>query len=243
MRIGGVCTVGTPRCIGRLATLRWLTARMDRLHRHPERGTTDRAPLDALLDGQWVGTLSTVVDGLPWSVPMLFARDGDRIVLHGSTGAGALRHVAHGAPATFTVSTVDELVVAATTFESSANYRSAVIRGTLTNLEGDDKFAALDAFSDKLVPGRVAEVRPMNKKELAATLAMSLPIEDGQWLYKAREGWSSTNDEADAEPDVWAGLVPVTTTYGPAIPAPWAQDTPVPDSVRALTDQEKRRAD
>lgn len=211
---------------------------MDRLNRMPERGTTDRAPLDALLDSQWIGTLSTVVDGLPWSVPMLFVRDGDRVVLHGSTGAGALRHVAAGAPATFTVATVDELVLAATTFESSANYRSAVIRGTLTNLVGDDKFAALDAFSDKLVPGRVSEVRPMSAKELAATLAMELPITDGGWIFKAREGWPSDNEEAGAEPDVWSGNVPVTTTYGPAACAPWARDLPVPDSVRRLTGED-----
>lgn len=208
---------------------------MDRLNRLPERGTTDRAPLDALLDSQWIGTLSTVVDGLPWAVPMLLARDGDRILLHGSTGAGALRHVAHGAPAAFCVATVDDLVVAATTFESSANYRSAVVRGTLTNLTGDERSSALDAFSGKLLPGRPGEVRPMTKKELAATLVTALPIEDGAWIMKSRDGLPSTNDEAGAEPDVWAGLVPVTTTYGPARPAPWAEATPVPASVRRLT--------
>lgn len=208
---------------------------VDRLHRKPERGTTDRAPLDALLDGQWIGTLSTVVDGLPWAVPMLFARDGDRILLHGSTGAGALRHVAHGAPAAFCVATIDELVVAATTFASSANYRSAVVRGTLTDLTGDEKFSALDVFSDKLLPGRPGEVRPMTTKELAATLVTALPIVDGAWIMKSRDGLPSTNEEAEAEPDVWAGLVPATTTYGPARPAPWAEAAPVPASVRRLT--------
>ena len=78
-----------------------------RLHRHRERGSTDRALLDALLDDVLAGTLSTVVDGRPWVVPLLFARDGDRILLHGSTGAGALRHVADGAPAALAVVAVD----------------------------------------------------------------------------------------------------------------------------------------
>ena len=81
------------------------------LHRHKERGSTERAALDAILDDVLAGTLSTVVDGRPWVVPMLFARDGDRILLHGSTGAGALRHVAAGTPAALAVIAVDALVV------------------------------------------------------------------------------------------------------------------------------------
>lgn len=182
-----------------------------------------------------MGTLSTVVDGLPWVVPMLYARDGDRILLHGSTGAGALRMVAAGAPAAFCVSTVDALVVAATTFNSSANYRSAVIRGTLHDLEGAERSRALEVISDHLIPGRTEEVRAMSAKELAATLTMELPIVDGSWIFKQRDGLPSTNEESEAEPDVWAGIVPMHTGYGPAQAAPWAQDTPVPPSVRRLT--------
>ena len=61
---------------------------VERLGRHAERGRSEREALDALLDEVLAGTLSTVVDGRPWVVPMLFARDGDRVLLHGSTGAG-----------------------------------------------------------------------------------------------------------------------------------------------------------
>ncbi|WP_226343903.1 pyridoxamine 5'-phosphate oxidase family protein [Agilicoccus flavus] len=208
--------------------------RLDHLNRHAERGTTDRDRLDALLDEQWVGTLSTVVDGLPWAVPMLFARDGDRIILHGSTGAGALREVADGAPAAFCVATVDALVVAATTFDSSANYRSAVVRGRLANLTGDEKTRVLDAFSEKLLPGRTSEVRPMTKREMAATLAMALPIEDGAWIMKAREGLPSTNEESGAERDVWTGVVPVRSGYVEPAASPWSTRTEVPASVRRL---------
>ena len=78
-------------------TSTWWDGPVDRLQRFPEQGVTDRAALDALLDSQWVGVLSCVVDGLPLAVPMLYARDGDRLLLHGSTGAGALRQVAAGA--------------------------------------------------------------------------------------------------------------------------------------------------
>lgn len=132
-----------------------MTSPLGALTRKPDRAT-DRAALDELLDEAKVGTLSTVVDGLPWSVPMLFARDGDAIALHGSTGAGALRHVAAGAPVTFTVFAMDGLVIADTLFDHSANYRSAVVRGTLELV--DDARSALEVLSDKLIPGRVAEV-------------------------------------------------------------------------------------
>ena len=135
-------------------------APVERLRRHAERGRSEREALDALLDEVLAGTLSTVVDGRPWVVPMLFARAGDRILLHGSTGAGALRQVAAGAPAVLSVTVVDGLVVAHTTFESSANYRSAVIHGELTPLDDAGRTTALELLSERLIPGRPAEVRP-----------------------------------------------------------------------------------
>jgi nitroimidazol reductase NimA-like FMN-containing flavoprotein (pyridoxamine 5'-phosphate oxidase superfamily) len=203
------------------------------LNRFPELGVTDRAALDALLDSQRAGVLSCVVDGEPLAVPMLYARGGDRVLLHGSTGAGALRRVAAGAPAVLTVFALDALVVAPTAFESSVNYRSATIRGPLTRI--DDHESALDAFSDVLIPGRTAEVRRPTPKELAATLALSLAITEDNWLLKVADEWPATPAEAGAEPDVWSGLVPVRTVLDPPRPAPWSADLPVPPSVRRLS--------
>jgi uncharacterized protein len=193
-----------------------------------------RAALDQLLDSQWAGVLSTVADGEPLAVPLLYARDGDRVLLHGSTGAGALRRVAAGASAVFTVFAVDALVVAPTTFESSVNYRSATIRGSLTVV--DPKEPALDVFSETVLPGRTAEVRPPSRKELAATMALSLPISEDNWLLKVADEWPATPEEADAAPDVWSGLVPVRTVLDPPVPAPWATELQVPPSVRRLTE-------
>jgi len=208
---------------------------VDRLRRFPEQGVTDRAALDALLDSQWMGVLSCVADGLPLAVPLLYARDGDRLLLHGSTGAGALRRVAEGAPAVLTVVALDALVVAPTTFESSVNYRSATVRGSLETLDDEARGAALDVFSEVLIPGRTGEVRAPNRKELAATLALALPIRPDGWLLKVADDWPATPAEADAEEDVWSGLVPVSTVLGPPVAAPWASDLPVPPSVRGLT--------
>jgi uncharacterized protein len=209
---------------------------MTELNRFPELGVPDRAALDALLDSQWAGVLSCVVDGEPLAVPMLYARDGDRVLLHGSTGAGALRQVAGGAAAVLTVFALDALVVAPTTFESSVNYRSATIRGPLTPV--DDLEAALQAFSDVLVPGRTHEVRRPTRKELAATMALSLPLAEGSWLLKVASDWPATPEQADADPGVWSGLVPVRSVLEEPVPAPWASALPVPASLRRLLDRQ-----
>ena len=206
---------------------------MTELNRLPEHGVTDRAALDALLDSQWAGVLSTVVDGAPLAVPLLYARDGDRVLLHGSTGAGALRAVAAGAPAVLTVFALDALVVAPTTFESSVNYRSATIRGALSVVDLDEP--ALDRFSETLLPGRTAEVRASTRKELASTLTLALPIVEGGWLLKVSADGPATPEEAGAEPDVWSGVVPVRTVLGEPVAAPGAEHLPVPASVRRLT--------
>ncbi|MCA4723431.1 pyridoxamine 5'-phosphate oxidase family protein [Mycolicibacterium fortuitum] len=207
---------------------------MKQIRREHHLARTDRAALDSVLDAAAVGTLATVVDGLPWVVPMLYARDGDRVVLHGSTGAGALRHVAAGAPAAFCVTLLDGIVVAETLFESTANYRSAVVRGNLTVIDQPDAAHALDLMSDALIPGRSSEVRSSTKKELAATLAIALPIEPEGWTVKVRDA-PPPRPEAQADHGGWAGVVPLRTVAGDPVPAPWVTpETDTPESVRRL---------
>lgn len=203
----------------------------NQIGRKPDRQRRDRESLDALLDEVPYGVMATVADGQPWCVPMLFARDRDRILLHGSTGAGALRYVAAGAPVAFAVTSIDGIVLSHNTFDSSANYRSAVINGVPTPLTGDDAWNALNLLSDRLIPGRTTEVRDMTKKELAATVAMELPITDGQWTMKVR---AAGTGEPDEETTAWMGVVDIRRVYGPARPEAWCADMPLPDSVQRL---------
>jgi uncharacterized protein len=174
----------------------------DQINRHRERARHERAELDAVLDtGHHVATLSTVVDGRPWVVPMLYGRAGDRVLLHGSVGAGALRHVAAGAPAH-------------TLFDSSANYRSAVVHGTLVALSGDEAVQALTRISDGVMPGRSAEVPPHTKKQVAATTALAMDIVPGKWTVKVRASGPGEPAEGEADPDLWTGVLPVLSRYG-----------------------------
>lgn len=201
------------------------------IRRLSDRARTDREDLYALLDEIPWGTLCTAAGDVPWVVPVLYARVADRLIVHGSTGAGALRHAADGHPVAFSVTSIDGIVVADSAFNSSANYRSAVVTGVFETLVGDAKAAALEALTDRLIPGRTAEVVANSPKEVAATVVLALPIIDGAWTMKVRTGGPA----ALAEPtDAWRGVVPITTIHGTPEPTEDSADRPLPESVRRL---------
>lgn len=164
--------------------------------------------LDAVFDECVVATVSTVIDGQPWVVPTLVVRDGDRLLVHGSTGAGALRHASAGAPVAISAFLLDGIVVAERQFDHSANYRSAVVRGSCRTIDRGERSAALDVFTDALLPGRPTECPPHAASELAATLVLELPITEDNWVAKQRNG-----PAADPEGDAWTGVIPVSQTY------------------------------
>jgi len=212
-----------------------MTAGADRttITRLRERGVTDRAELDALLDGNRLGHIGLVdATGAPVVIPTLVARDGERVLAHGSTGSRWMRRLAEGTPACVTVTALDALVVARSAFESSMRYRSAVLFGHFTALTGEQKDAALDVLTEAVLPGRTAEVRRPTRRELDATLVLALPIDE--WSLKRSTEWPDDPDDDVAGP-AWAGVVPVRTLYGPPLPAPDLRGgIDVPPSVRRL---------
>ncbi|MGA8248613.1 MAG: pyridoxamine 5'-phosphate oxidase family protein [Nocardioides sp.] len=203
--------------------------------RLPELASTDRAALDALLDSALVGHFALVAeDGTPAVIPTAVIRDGDRVLAHGSTGSRWMRRLAGGAPTALAVTSYDGLEVARSAFESSIHYRSAVLFGRCTPVT-DDKQRALDVITERLLPGRVAEVRRPTKAELAATLVLSLPIAD--WSLRISAGWPE-DEESDVAGPAWAGVVPLRQVYDVPRPAPDLREgIEVPPSVRALTGQ------
>jgi nitroimidazol reductase NimA-like FMN-containing flavoprotein (pyridoxamine 5'-phosphate oxidase superfamily) len=186
----------------------------------------DRKVLDEVFDQSLVATLSTVIEGHPWVVPTFVVRVDDELLLHGSTGAGALRHAADGAPVVLSAFILDGLVVAERAFDHSANYRSAVVRGTCTVVDDTQAAALLDAFTDQMLPGRSAECPPHSDREIAATLALRLAIEQDNWVAKQRTGPPSSPTTTH-----WTGVIPTTTTFlSPVSESPH----PPPASVRRL---------
>jgi nitroimidazol reductase NimA-like FMN-containing flavoprotein (pyridoxamine 5'-phosphate oxidase superfamily) len=200
--------------------------------RHPERASSDRTALDALLDSVQIGHFAFAGEHGPVIIPTAIARDGDVVLAHGSTGSSWMRMLADGATTCLAVTSFDALVVARSAFESSMQYRSAVIFGQVRALSGERKAAALDVITDHLLPGRVAEVRRPTVKELAATQVLELPI--AEWSLKFAANWPDDGDE-DVAGGSWAGVVPRTISYGAPVPAPYLRaGIEVPASVRRL---------
>jgi nitroimidazol reductase NimA-like FMN-containing flavoprotein (pyridoxamine 5'-phosphate oxidase superfamily) len=194
-----------------------------RIRRLPEKAVDDVAALHAILDEARVAHVALVEDGHPVTIPTGCARDGDRLLLHGSTGSRLFRRLAEGVEVCIAVTLLDGMVLARSAFESSMHYRSAVMFGRTA--EVDDKLAALEAMSEAWLPGRWATLRPPTPKELAATMVLALPLEE--WSVKISDGPPDDAPE-DLDAPVWAGVLPLVTTYGDPVPAPDLRGDPEP---------------
>ena len=211
-----------------------------KVSRLSEKQTASRASLDELLDSTPLATVALVRDAHPVVFPTGFARIGDELVIHGSTGSPWMRALADGAPAAVSVTALDGVVMARSGFESSFRYRSAALFGVFEPVPAADKAGYLDTVTEKFIPGRVAELRASTSKELAATLALRMPIGQDNWSLKVSAGWSEDPDE-DVASGVWAGVVPMTVAYGSPLPAPDCDPSiPVPGSVRLLSGGQER---
>ncbi len=196
--------------------------------------STSRRQLDDLLDSTPLATVALVRDGHPVALPIGFARIADDVIIHGSTGSPWLRALADGATAAVSVTTLDGVLVARSGFESSFHYRSAVLFGVFEVID-DDKVGYLETLTDTFIPGRVAELRASNRKELAATLVLRLPITADNWSLKISDGWPEDPEE-DVAAGGWAGVVPITASYGTPMRAPDCDESiPVPNSVLRLS--------
>jgi nitroimidazol reductase NimA-like FMN-containing flavoprotein (pyridoxamine 5'-phosphate oxidase superfamily) len=205
-----------------------------KISRLNEKQSASRQELDALLDSTPLATIALIQDGHPVAFPTGFARIGDDIVIHGSTGSPWLRAAAAGTAVSVSVTALDGVVVARSAFESSFHYRSATLFGAFEEVPPDEKVRLLEILTDTFIPGRVAELRASSRKELAATVAMRLPIGDSNWSLKLSDGWPE-DPEDDIAAGAWAGVVPLTTVYGEPRPAPdCAPGIPVPASVLGL---------
>ena len=204
--------------------------------RSPDRASYDKDLVHSILDEAYVCHLGFVRDGAPVVLPTLFARVGERLYVHGSTGSRPLRAAGQADPGLevcLTVTHVDGLVLARSAFHHSINYRSVVVHGVAHDVTDlDEKRQALDALVDHVVPGRSADSRPANKKELAATAVIRLDLDEVS--AKLRTGGVNDEPEDLALPH-WAGVVPVRRTYGrPDADPGLAPGTELPGYLTAL---------
>ncbi|MBI5880187.1 MAG: pyridoxamine 5'-phosphate oxidase family protein [Chloroflexi bacterium] len=208
----------------------------NRVVRKPERGQYDKSVIYPIIDEALICHVAFVVDGQPYVIPTLHARDGDDLLLHGASTSRLIEHAGAGNPLCVAITHMDALVLARSIFNHSVNYRSAVLFGRGQLVESpEEKNRALEAFTERLMPGRWYDAREPNAQELKATGVVRMPID----LASAKVRTGSPKDDAeDMGLAVWAGLVPVRTTYGQPIGAPDLQPgTPVPAYLREFLTQ------
>jgi hypothetical protein len=189
-----------------------------KVRRLPDRGKYDSESVYGILDEAFICHVGFVVESQPYVIPTGFARVNDTLYIHGSAASRMLRTLADGVQVCVTVTLIDGIVMARSGFHSSMNYRSVVILGRATQVEGrDEKLAAMAAFSEQVMPGRWKDLRETTDAELKGTLVLSLPLKEVS--AKVRTG-PPKDDEADYALPLWAGIVPLKLTAGNPINDP-----------------------
>jgi uncharacterized protein len=186
-----------------------------RVIRESERGVYDRETAYKILDEGFLCHVGFTVDGQPFVIPTSYGRKGDSLYIHGSAASRMLRQMKEGVPVCVTVTLLDGLVLARSIFNHSMNYRSVVVLGKATLVDDpEEKLAALIVLSEHIIPGRWADSRQPNERELKATSVLRLPIEE--FSAKVRQG-PAIDDEPDYAFPTWAGVVPLEMVAGKPI--------------------------
>jgi nitroimidazol reductase NimA-like FMN-containing flavoprotein (pyridoxamine 5'-phosphate oxidase superfamily) len=187
------------------------------LRRMRERGTHDRAVVDAILDEGLLCHVGVNDGGTTVVTPMAYARIDDALYLHGAPGNRTLRLIADGAEVCVTVTLLDALVLARSAFHHSMNYRCVMLYGTGAAVEeAGEKVAASAALLEHMASGRSGDARMPTESELRSTLIVRFPIGEGS--AKIRTGGPKDDDE-DLDLPIWAGQIPFDLVAGPAVPA------------------------
>ena len=177
-----------------------------------EKASYDRETVHAILDAGVIAHVAFVQDGGPVVVPMLYARDGESIYLHGARKARVIRLLEQTERASLNVTLVDALVLARSAFNSSMNYRSVTVFGKPSFIDDrDKKLHAMHAISEHTMPGRWAELRDPLEKEIKMTGVISLSIDTAS--AKVSDKPYPDDEEEDYAIPVWAGILPMTAAY------------------------------
>ena len=183
-----------------------------RVKRLPKRAHYDRETIYAILDAAFIGHIGYVIDRQPYVTPTAYWREGDAVYWHGSSKSRMLMALERRPSICLTVTILDALVVARSGFHKSVNYRSAMLFGKPYKIEDpDEKLAKMEAFVERLYPGRWRALRPVNRQELKATTVLGMPIEEAS--AKVRTG-PPVDDEPDYQLPIWGGLIPVRQVLG-----------------------------
>ena len=186
-----------------------------RVVREAHRGVYDRDTAYRILDEGFLCHVGFIADGQPFVIPTSYGRKDASLYIHGSAASRMLRQMKGGVPVCVTVTLLDGLVLARSVFNHSMNYRSVVVLGKATLVDdAEEKIEALRLLSEHILPGRWADARQPNERELKQTSVLRVPIEE--FSAKVRVG-PPIDDEEDYSFPIWAGVVPLEMTAGTPI--------------------------
>lgn len=185
----------------------------NQVRRSPARGHYDKDTVYRILDAGYLCHAGFVVENQPFVIPTLYGREKDSLFLHGAPASRMLKRLSEGIPVCLTVTHVDGLVLARSAFHHSMNYRSAMVFGTATEVSDEAKEHGLFVISEQVLKNRWHEARPPSPKELRATSVLRVEIETAS--AKIRVG-PPNDEEADYDLPIWAGVIPIQPTLGPA---------------------------
>jgi nitroimidazol reductase NimA-like FMN-containing flavoprotein (pyridoxamine 5'-phosphate oxidase superfamily) len=186
--------------------------------RHADRAVYERETIEAILDEALFCHVSVVADGSPRVIPTIHARIGDTLYIHGSNASRTLRALEGEAEACVVVTLLDGLVLARSVFNHSMNYRSVIVYGVPRIVtDPDEKWRAQRALVDHVVPGRAADARMPNEKELKQTRILALPLNEAS--AKVRSG-PPKDAEEDYDLPIWAGEIPLRLVPQPPVDDP-----------------------
>ncbi len=196
------------------------------------RGTTDPAAILEVLEQTPFCTVSYVHDGKPYALPTGFCLFENELVIHGSIKSHFLDAVLNAGDVCVTTFLFDGLILAASAFNHSVNYRSVAIFGKARELtDSGQKADSLQAFTERYVPGRWPYLRPMTDGEVHATRVVAIPLD--QASMKQRQGGPSATQDPWKE-NVWMGVVPSVQVFGDPIPFDGQEAREVPEHVKQL---------
>ena len=204
------------------------------VQRKPQREIFDKEEVHALLDSEFVAHVgfADLDTGMPFVIPLGFVRDGDRILLHGSTGSRLFMQMSQGMEICVTVTRINALVSARTPAVSSMNYESVMIFGKVKVLRDDEKIEAMKQLSNKLIPGIWDYAVLPSAKDYAGTVIVELALD--KVTAKSRKGGPVDSPEHVAL-DIWAGTIPIERKLGIPITAHDSAVKEVPDHIKNRT--------
>ncbi|MEN8041816.1 MAG: pyridoxamine 5'-phosphate oxidase family protein [Actinomycetota bacterium] len=203
------------------------------VRRLPERGQYDTETIHGIIDDAFISHIGFATDTGPIVIPIIHARVGNTLYLHGSHASRMMRATV-GEEVCVTITHVDGIVAARSAFHHSLNYRSAMVFGSPRVVtDPDEREIAFAAITNQVLPGRWDEARQPTEKEDKGTKLLAINIAEAS--AKVRTG-PPGDDEEDLNQGIWAGVIPLTVTPGVPIPAPDLEPgVDLPDSVRRLT--------